>query len=142
MDLTRNKDVILTEVAELITDYQKWLGLNEMKKTRLKWLPKIDELLEVWDLYDRAGQKPAKRTFRQIAKKVGRPLSTVKSQWYMAYEKIFGKPYAYDPEIKIQHGRKKALADALCAKCPHGAKCCGKDDFYPCSDYLKICWYR
>lgn len=133
IDLDRSTDAIVAEIKKIVESEKRG-----MQEKRLKWLPKIDELLEVWDLYDRAGRQPAKRTFRQIAKKVGRPLSTVKSQWYMAYEKIFGKPYAYDPESKYSTEEKKALADALCAKCPHGAKCCGKDDFYPCSDYLKI----
>jgi hypothetical protein len=138
VDLTRNKDVILAEVGKLITHYQNILGIDEIKKPRLRWLPKADELLEVWDLYDKAGRQPAKRTFRQIAKKVGRPLSTVRSQWLSAYEKIEGKPYDYDPESRYTTKEKKALADTLCAKCPHGAKCYHKDDRYPCADYLKI----
>ena len=61
------------------------------KKQRLKWLSIYDELLEVWDLYTDAGQQPWKRTFQQISKKVGRPLSTVKNQWNKAYEKIYGE---------------------------------------------------
>jgi len=136
LDLTRSKDVILAEVRELITHYQNILGLDEIKKPRLKWLPIADELLEVWDLYDQAGQKPVARTFNTISKKVGRPLSTVKSQWYMAYEKIFGK--AYDPEIKYTTEEKEIDATKLCVSCPHEAKCYKKGDWYPCADYLKI----
>jgi len=136
VDLMRNKDVILAEVRKLVTHYQNILGLDEIKKPRLKWLPLTDELLEVWDLYDQAGKNPAARTFKIISKKVGRPLSTVKSQWYMAYEKIFGK--AYDPEIKYTTEEKKALADALCAKCPHDAICYRDRDWFSCKDYLYI----
>ena len=136
VDLTRSKDVILAEVHKLLTHYQNILGLDEIKKTRLKWLRLTDELLEVWDLYDQAGQKPGVITFKIISNKIGKPLSTVKSQWYMAYEKIFGR--VYDPEIKYSTEEKKTDATKLCVKCPHDAKCYRKVDWYPCVDYLKI----
>ena len=136
IDLTRSKEVIIEEVREIITDYQAKLGVNELKKARLKWLPKVDELLEVWDLYDQAGQKPTVMTFKIISKKVGRPLSTVKSQWYKAYEMIFGE--VYDPEIKYTTEEKKTEATKLCAECPHDAKCYRRGDWSPCADYLRI----
>jgi len=131
IDLTRSTEVILSEIKEKIRSEKRLI-----KESRLRWLPKADELLEVWDLYEQAGQNPTTRTFKIISKKVGRPLSTVKSQWYMAYEKIFGN--AYEPETKYTTEEKKTDATALCAKCPHGAKCYRKGDWYPCADYLKI----
>lgn len=131
IDLTRSTEAILSEIKEKVGSEKRLI-----KETRLRWLPKGDKLLEVWDLYDQAGQNPTTMTFKIISKKVGRPLSTVKSQWYMAYEKIFGK--AYDPEIKYTSEEKKTDATKLCAKCPHEAKCYRKGDWYPCTDYLKI----
>jgi len=106
------------------------------KKERLKWLPIYKELLEVWDLYSEAGQQPWQKTFPQISRKVGRPLSTVKDQWYMAYEKIYGEKYK--PETKYSTEEKRGDADKLCASCPHGAKCYRGNDWHPCRDYLAI----
>ena len=54
----------------------------------------------------------------------------------MAYEKIYGVPYT--PEIKFTNEGKKADADALCANCPHNAKCYKSGDWFPCADYLKL----
>ena len=131
IDLSRSTEVILSEIKAKIRNSK-----YEIKETRLKWLPKVDELLEVWDLYDLAGQQPAKKTFKQIAKRVGRPLSTVKDQWHLAHIKIMGKKY--DPESKYATEEKKAMADELCARCPHDAKCYRKGDQSPCADWLKI----
>lgn len=141
VDLMRSKDVILAEVADLISEYQKKLGLDELKKSRLKWLGVVDELLEVWDLYEIAGQQPTSMTFSQISKKIKRPLSTVKSQWYTAYEKIFLEKY--DPESKYATEEKRAEADSLCSDCPYAKdgktpKCYHGKDWHPCSEYLRI----
>jgi hypothetical protein len=106
------------------------------KEKRLKWLSIYKEVLEVWDLYEHAGQQPWKRSFQQISKKVGRPLSTVKDQWNKAYEKIYGK--IYKPETKYTTEEKRGDADKLCASCPYGAKCYRRGDWYPCRDYLAI----
>ena len=56
------KKAIMGELDKILDKRMK------KKSTRLKWLPKVDELLEVWDLYDQAGQNPAKKTFKQIQK--------------------------------------------------------------------------
>ena len=106
------------------------------KQERLKWLSIWRDLLEVWDLYEKAGQQPWLKTFRHISRKVGRPLSTVKDQWRQAYEKIYGKKYI--PEIKYATEEKRSDADALCVSCPHGAKCYRGGDWFPCRDYQVI----
>lgn len=131
IDLTRSTDVITEEIRAIVTSETR-----QRPSSRLKWLPKTDELLEVWDLYDQAGQQPGKLTFRQISKTVGRPLSTVKGQWRAAYEKIYDEPY--NPETKYATEEKRGDATQLCAKCPHGAKCYRGNDWFPCQDYLKI----
>lgn len=136
IDLRRSKEVIMAEVEAFVENYQK-LYRGKEPTERLKWLSIADELLEVWDLYDKAGQKPWQKTFRQISRKVGRPLSTVKDQWYKAYEKIHGK--RYDPESKYTTEEKRGDATELCSKCPHGAVCYKKSgDWIPCQDYLRI----
>lgn len=154
VNLNRSKESIMAEVEEIITDElnnyheelnkvflfdvnKKFVGTEQNdKKERMKWLSIVDELLEVWDLYDQAGQQPVKITFKQIARKVNRPLSTVKDQWRTAYEKIYHIPY--NPESKYVTEEKKINADQLCAKCPHGAKCYRGNDWFPCNDWLKI----
>ena len=136
IDLTRNKGVILAEVEALITEYQRKLGIHEMPEKRFKWLSTVDELLEVWDLYDQAGQQPWRKTFQQISKTVNRPVSTVKEQWYAAYERIYRQPY--EPGIKYATEDKRGEADGLCAECPHGACYKKSGDWIPCKDYLKI----
>lgn len=93
--------------------------------------------LKVWDLWYEAGRKPWQRTFRAISKEVGRKESTVKSQWYRAYELINGKPY--DPISKYRTEEKRAEADKFCAQCPWGMKCYKKTgDWIPCSDYVRM----
>jgi len=136
IDLTRNKGVILGEVEQLITEYQRKIGVHEIPEKRFKWLSSVDALLEVWDQYVEAGQRPSKDTFRQISRKVNRPLSTVRDQWHEAYRQIFREPY--NPEAKYATEEKRGEADQLCSKCPHGAKCYQGADWFPCSDYLRI----
>lgn len=93
--------------------------------------------LEVWDLWSDAGRKPWQRTFRAISREVGRKESTVKSQWYRAYELINGEPY--DPISKYSTEEKRAEADQLCAQCPSGMTCYKKTgDWIPCSDYVRM----
>jgi len=143
IDLRRSKDVIIKEFENLpfVHNLNRIKALTtEMPEKRLKWLSSVDELTEVWDLYNNAGQQQWQKTFKQISKKVNRPLSTVKDQWRMAYEKIYGMPY--NPESKYASEEKRADATQLCAKCPYltpkGAKCQKDGDWYPCADYLKI----
>jgi hypothetical protein len=140
IDLSRTKEVIRDEVAELVKQHQDkiGLGLEDIPQKRFKWLPIVDDLLEVWDLYHQAGKQPWQKTFRQISQKVKRPLSTVKSQWCQAYEKINGKPY--DPESKYTTEEKRRDADQLCSECPHDAVCYKKKngEWIPCPEYLKI----
>jgi hypothetical protein len=113
----------------------KFSGITIEKDQRAAWLSKTDELLEVWDMYGDAGQQPSKLTFQQVARRVNRPLSTVKDQWRVAYQKIYGAPY--DPEVRDSTEEKKADADQLCAKCPYDAKCYRGNDWYPCNEYLQ-----
>jgi hypothetical protein len=152
VNLDRPKHVIMAEFEAILnrckTTYQtgknrifefdanmKFSGITIEKDQRAAWLSKTDELLEVWDMYGDAGQQPGKRTFEQISMILKRPVSTVKDQWRVAYQKIYGKPY--DPEMKYSTEEKKADADQLCAKCPYGAKCYRGDDWYPCPEYLQ-----
>jgi hypothetical protein len=163
INLARTKEAIMAEVEEIVTNavkaYQKKRNevvildddgkiidvVNNKKKERNKWLPITPELLEVWDLYKQAGQHPWLKTFRNISRKVGRPLSTVKDQWCQAFEKIYGKKYT--PEIKYATEEKRRDADVLCVSCPYiiekdgkpdHAKCQRRGDWYPCSEYLSI----
>jgi hypothetical protein len=139
-DLTRSKQAIMAEVETIVdkqlSQYKKEKRKVEDSNRRLKWLSNIDELLEVWDLYQREGKKPGVMSFKRISKKVGRPLSTVKSQWLLAHIKIKGK--AYDPGTKYANEETRARAAKLCAKCPYNAKCYRKGDWFACADYLKI----
>jgi hypothetical protein len=144
LDLSRTKEVILAEVDELITQHKKEVALNseDIPQKRNKWLPLVNELQEVWDLYEGAGQQPWQKTFRKISDKVGRPLSTVKDQWRQAYKQIYD--VQYDKDSKYTTEEKRRNADQLCSKCPHRAKgsplprCYNKSDWIPCQDYLKI----
>jgi len=135
VDLSRPKDAIIAEFSILLDMQIRRTG------KRGKWVPIVDELMEVWDLYEAAGKTPAIQSFRNISRKLGRPLSTVKDQWYEAYEKIYRKPYK--PETKYTTTEKKNDAvEKLCARCPHltpkGGKCHIGGEWHPCAEYLKI----
>ncbi|MDX9788028.1 MAG: hypothetical protein RBT11_14685 [Desulfobacterales bacterium] len=137
IDTDRPMDAILSEVKALVATEKHGRFLNERRTfSRAKWLPKAEELLKVWDLYGQAGKTPGTVTFNIISKIVKRPLSTVKSQWRSAYEKIYNVPY--EPAQKFSTEEKKESATELCAKCPYGAKCYKSGDWYPCADYLRI----
>jgi hypothetical protein len=136
VDMTRSKDVIMAEVERLVDKHQKFYEGQKPVKTRLKWLPLADELIQIWDLYQAEGKTPGTVTFKIISKKLKLPVSTIKSRWYTVYEKIYGIPY--DPEIKISTEEKKAKADELCIQCPYGAKCYRSGDWFPCAEYMKI----
>jgi len=128
IDLTRSKEAILEEVADLITAAKSERGTKE---TRLKWLSIVDELLKVWDAWDGYGQR---RCFHLVARKLKVPESTVKARWRLAYQLINGKEYSKE--------QAAASADELCAKCKDQGKCYrvvnGVMDFYPCTAYLKL----
>jgi len=109
IDLSRSKEVILAEVGRLIDQHKKIekTVLGKIRQRRLKWLPKTPELLEVWDLWEEAGKTPAIQTFKYISKKVGRPLSTIKSQWYLCFlKKIHGKKYDGKERYATEEKRK------------------------------------
>ena len=134
VDLTRPKDSILAEISSLLDMQLNRTGHRE------KWLPIVDELLQVWDLYEAAGKTPAIQSFRNISRKLGRPLSTVKDQWYAAYEKIYRK--RYDPDSKFATEETKRLAEEkVCRTCPHlkgKSAPCQKNEFVPCAEYIRI----
>lgn len=155
-DLNRSKEAIMAEIDEIVTEERNRLKkerqrdfiLDDGKVTmiekkepdnRLKWLPIVDALLEVWDLWSEAGKTPAIQTFTLIAKKLKRPISTVKDQWYSAYEKIQGEKYS--STVKLATEEKRADADAMCAKCGKITQCYrernGMMDFIPCKAYLR-----
>ncbi len=142
IDTNRSVEDIISDVKRIVVSEKRGRFIGEKRiQTRKKWLPKLDQLLEVWDLYSLAGQHPAAMTFKEISRKVRRPLSTVKSQWYLAYEKIMGEKY--DPASKFATEQKRASADELCATCKYVTE--GKDpacyrggDWFPCHEYLKI----
>jgi len=75
IDPTRPVDSILAEVKELVKTEKR-----ELPNSRLSWLPIADNILAVWDLWDEAGQ-PARQAFKNIAKKLNVPESTVKARW-------------------------------------------------------------
>lgn len=131
IDLERKTEDILAEIKEIVRCMKSSIALS-----RLKWLPIVDDLLMVYDLYCAEGKAPGSVTFKMISKKLNKPISTVKSQFYLAYEKIHEVPYA--PEVKFSTKEKKIEADKLCTKCPHGAKCYKANDWFPCAEYLQI----
>ncbi len=152
-DPEKPKKMIMAEIEELVDKeielYRKsnvtWVfdengrvvGREAAPRRRNKWLGMVDELLQVWDLYQKAGQRPGSMTFRDISRQVKRPLSTVKDQWYKAYREIYGEAYVRD--LKYTTEEKKETADELCAKCPHEAKCIwASGEWVPCADYLAI----
>jgi len=156
-DLTRPKKVILAEAEKVLDNelqtYRRATGhewvepeaggweKETLPQSRLKWIGITDELLQVWDEYQRAGKQSALKTFEQIAGKIGRPVSTIKDQWRLAYEKIYGEPYT--PDLKFSSEEKRREADSLCASCMD-AKCYrrgGDDDgisWFPCKKYLEL----
>jgi len=138
IDLKRTKTAIMAEVEELVNFHKKRV-LRDEPRGREKWLPLVDELLEVWDLWSEAGKTPAIQTFTLIAKKLKRPVSTVKDQWYSAYEKIYGEKY--NSSFKLATEEKRADADMMCAKCGKIAQCYrernGMMDFIPCKAYFR-----
>jgi len=141
IDLSRSKEVILAEVGRLIDQHKKIekTVLGKIRQRRLKWLPKTPELLEVWDLWEEAGKTPAIQTFKYISKKVGRPLSKIKSQWYLAFEKIHGKKY--DGKERYATEEKRKAADEMCVQCGKITECYKKRgesmEFIPCKAYLR-----
>jgi hypothetical protein len=158
IDLTRSKKTIMAEVSKIVDEELKLYRLNTGSEwvqdengkwsrhfidnaTRLKWLSITDELLEVWDLYQRAGKQSALKSFAQIARKLRRPTSTVRQQWLLAYEKIYGTPYTPDVHFTSEQARREA--DELCANCPYNFKCYRKEKagdllWFPCQEYLEI----
>jgi hypothetical protein len=132
IDLTRSTEAILAEVKQFVTILKKG-----MKEGRLKWLPIIEDLLTVWDLWDEAGQ-PARQSFPEIAKKLDIPESTVKARWYRAYELIYEKPYENDP-VKRREDRENKAIKELCLNCKNPV--CGEQhgaEWIGCPDYIKM----
>ena len=125
VDLTRPKDSILAEISSLLDMQLNRTGHRE------KWLPIVDELLQVWDMWA-AYEK--RRCFHLIAKRLSIPETTVKARWKRAYILIHRKPYTK------KTGKSSAIE--LCAKCKDQGKCYktidGVMDFYPCAAYLKL----
>ncbi len=132
VDMSRTKEAILAEVAELITQRQNraGLGLEDIRQERLKWLSIVDELLAVWDVWAAYEQK---QCFHLIARKMKKPESTIKARWRLAYRLIHGEEFT----------KEKATDDAiqLCAKCAEQKKCYkikdGEMEFHPCAAYVK-----
>jgi hypothetical protein len=137
INLTLPKEVIMAEVGALVSQYQKKYKLGTNKRIVTK---SINEVFQVWDLYERAGRQSTRVTFRDIARITGRPLSTIKDQWRTAHKKIMGAKY--EPKSNYTDENKLKAADSLCGKCPHIKKgkvpCYKGTEFYPCYDYLKI----
>jgi hypothetical protein len=131
IDLTRSKEVIMAEVAELLTLHKLRTGVSEMPKARLKYLPMVPELLAVWDAWAEYGQR---RCFHLIARKLKIPESTVKLRWRRAYQEIHGQDYTKETAAKS--------ADKLCASCKDQGKCYkiinGTMERLPCAAYLKL----
>jgi hypothetical protein len=139
LDLSRTKEVILAEVADLVTQHQdrSGLGLEDIPQKRFKWLSIVDDLLEVWDSWIASGE-PARRAFPAIAKRLNIPESTVKARWHRAHVFIYGKPYETDPAKRRKQLEDKAM-ELLCLKCTdpvcgnkHGA------DEIGCPAYVKM----
>lgn len=134
IDLTRSKDTIMAELKTCI-DKAKANYLGKEPISRLKWLKKTKDILAVWDLWEKYGQK---RCFRLISKDLNVRESTVKSRWRLAYKLIYHQEY--DPVIARKQGKEKAYA--LCASCKDEKKCYkeikGTMSFYPCPKYLKL----
>ena len=137
VDLSRSKKSIM-EGFESIIDLQQYKLFRGKTKSRLKWLSIIDEILQVWDMWEGYGHK---RCFHLIAKKLNIPESTVKSRWRSAYKLIYKKEYTKE------HAKDEAIQ--LCAKCKDEGKCykliknvkTGVSEMKmsePCAAYLKL----
>ena len=126
IDLTRSTEVILAETKALVTSEKR-----EIEAKRIKWLSVFNELLEIWDLWEKHSQR---RCFSLIAKQLKIPESTVKARWRLAYKLIYGH------EFTKQQGLVEAYK--LCAKCKDQKKCYklinGSMQFIPCAAYLKL----
>ena len=125
INLKRPKDAIMAELTNLLDMQIQRTGKRD------KWLPLVDELLQVWDMWA-AYEK--RRCFHLIAKRLSIPETTVKARWKRAYILIHRKPYTK------KAGKSSAIE--LCAKCKDQGKCYrtvnGVMDFYPCAAYLKL----
>lgn len=85
--------LILDEVKKAVKDQKTELGIRETRR-RHEEIPKY---LEVWDRREGwlngAYHGKREKTFKQIAKDLKRPLSTVVSQYRSAFEAITGHKY-------------------------------------------------
>lgn len=82
IDLTRSKEAILQEVADLITKAKE-----DVQETRLKWLPVVDEFLEVWDLRSEG------MSFSEISRSKKITIDLARKRFYRAYQLISGEDY-------------------------------------------------
>jgi len=126
IDLTRSTEVILAEVQKLVASSKR-----EIETRRLKWLPIFNDLLAIWDLWEKHSQR---RCFKLIAKQLKIPESTVKARWRLAYKLIYGHDYTK------QKGHVES--DKLCSSCKDQKKCYriinNSMQFIPCAAYLKL----
>lgn len=139
IDLSRTKEVIRDEVAELVSQHQnrKGLGLEDIRPKRFKWLPIVDDLLEVWDSWVASGE-PARQAFPAIAKRLNVSESTVKARWHKAHVFIYGNPYETDSAKRRKQREDRAL-ELLCLKCTNpvcGNKHGGEE--IGCPAYVKM----
>ncbi len=129
IDLTKPKEVILEEIAQLLDIHLP------RKSGRNAWLNKYKEYLEVWESWENAGQH---YWVADVSRKLKRPKSTVRSQWQRAYELIHRRKY--DPDEYKPEAQQKAFE--LCAKCKDATKCFrvvnGTMEQVFCREYLRL----
>jgi hypothetical protein len=89
IDLRRSKEVILAEVAKLITQHQDMAGteFEGIKEKRLKWLPIIDKLFTVWDMREEG------KSFLEIKESHGITIDLAKKRFYRAFSLITDQAY-------------------------------------------------
>ena len=125
VDLTRSKKAIMFEFEEALDKHK----INV--KNRLKWLPQIDEILQVWDMWEGYGQR---KCFHLIARRLKIPESTVKARWRLAYKLIHGKSFTKE--------QGNIRADELCSTCGDQSKCYRIVNdvmtFIPCAAHRKL----
>ena len=125
IDLTRSKEAIMAEFEEILNKHKIKV------ENRLKWLSKINEILQVWDIWESYGKR---HCWYLIARRLNIPRSTVKARWRLAYKLIHGEEYS----------QSKAADQSLnlCAGCRDYKSCYKivkkRMEFTPCSAYLKL----
>lgn len=114
IDLSKDKEETLNQVSKYI---DKWREIRkiELSKNRDQ-VGKFHIYAEIWDL--RKGFP--KLTFRDIGRKLKRPIKTVHSQFKRAYEYLYNKPYESTEHRAVI---RSFVRKTSCKNCPERFSC-------------------